>query len=103
MNPITGIAAARAASGPAAAAPPRSEMNSRRFMSSMGGLSISAADRPVRSVFRTSNLPQSGRKVLGEVLNRPAQFHVQQPSEKLLARNQQRPDAPRVLPTRAIQ
>src|SRR5262249_34700036 len=31
---------------------------------------IGAADGPVRSVFHTSNLPQSGRQVLGEVLNR---------------------------------
>jgi hypothetical protein len=37
-NPITGIAGccARAASGHATAVPPSSNMNSRRFMSSMG-------------------------------------------------------------------
>jgi hypothetical protein len=43
-------------------------MNSRRFMSSMGTSSpcaISAADRPVRTVFNSCNLGQRGRQVLG--------------------------------------
>src|SRR5262245_41751012 len=64
---------ARAASCHDAAAPPSSVMNSRRFMSEHGGLpplcAISAANRPVRSVFRTSNLGQRGRQVLGADLN----------------------------------
>jgi hypothetical protein len=66
-NPITGIAGccARAASGHAAA-PPSSEMNSRRLMSDIG---FPLALAP-RSVFRTLNLPQRGRQVLGADLNR---------------------------------
>src|SRR6516164_5347351 len=59
---------ARAASGQAATPPPSSVMNSRRFMSGMGTFSpmrYQPADRPVRSVFRTSNLGQRGRQVLG--------------------------------------
>jgi hypothetical protein len=55
------------ASGHAAAAPPSSVMNSRRFMSGMGTSSpmrISAAGWPVRLFFRTSSLPQGGPQVL---------------------------------------
>jgi hypothetical protein len=49
-------------------------MNSRRFMSSMGDFLPYAlsARRPTRALgFRTSNLPQGGRQVLGADLNCP--------------------------------
>ena len=55
-----GLAGARAASGHDIPAPPSSVMNSRRFMSSMGDFlpyAVSAADRPVQSVFRHISLP----------------------------------------------
>jgi len=51
---------ARDANRHAAAAPPTSVMNSRRFISSMGDFlpyAVSAADRPVQSVFRHISLP----------------------------------------------
>src|SRR5215467_8083180 len=59
---------ARAASGHAAAAPPSSVMNLRRFMSSIGDFLPIAADWPVRPVFRRFSLPQGGRQVLGAEL-----------------------------------
>jgi len=66
-NPVIDIAGccARAATDHAAA-PPRSVMNSRRLMSDMG-LPLALAPP---SVFRTLNLPQRGRQVLGANLNR---------------------------------
>jgi len=65
-NATTGIAGccARAASGHATAAPPRSDMNSRRLMSDMGFLPPWC-----RSVYRTLKLTQRGRQVLGADLN----------------------------------
>jgi hypothetical protein len=55
------------------AAPPSSVMKSRRFLSNMGDCfpyALSArGDRTVRSVYRTLNLPQGGRQVLGADLN----------------------------------
>src|SRR5262249_31792263 len=72
-NPTLDIlCCARAASGHAAAAPPSSVMNARRFMSSMGTSSpmrYQPADRPVRSVFRHLSLLQRGWLVLGSDLN----------------------------------
>jgi hypothetical protein len=56
---------ARAASGQAAAAPPSRVMNSRRLMPDIG---LPPAWRR-RSVYRTLNLPQRGRQVLGAGLN----------------------------------
>src|SRR6266481_7293898 len=69
-NPITGIAAccARAASGHAAA-PPRSAMNSRRLMPSMGTFSPVIWPVP-QSGGRTLSLPQANQQVLGPDLNR---------------------------------
>src|SRR5438445_4574847 len=62
-KPITGIGdcCARAASGHAAAAPPRSPMNSRRLMPDTAS--------PLQSVYCTLSLPQSGRQVLWAGLN----------------------------------
>jgi hypothetical protein len=64
----------RAASGHAAA-PPSSVMNARRFMLNMGtsspvGWSALPATGRRRSLYRTLNLPQNGRQVLGADLNR---------------------------------
>src|SRR5215471_21614956 len=68
---------ARAASDHDAAAPPSSVTNSRRFMPNMGSSSPAIwrrqraqIDRRRRSVYRTLNLPQNGRQVLGPDLNR---------------------------------
>ena len=58
----------RAASGQAAAAPPSSVMNLRRFMSSLGDFLPIAADWPVCPVFRRFSLPQGGRQILGAEL-----------------------------------
>jgi hypothetical protein len=64
-NPTLGIlCCARAASGHAAA-PPTSVMKSRRFMPDIGVPPASALP-----VFRTLNLLQNGRQVLGPDLNR---------------------------------
>ncbi len=64
---------ARAASGHAAAVPPKRDEVAPLHVRH-GGLpplcAISAADWPVRSVFRTSSLPQGGLHVLGADLNR---------------------------------
>jgi hypothetical protein len=57
---------ARASSGHAAAAPPRSVMNSRRLTLNIGGV-LPPWRR--RSVYRTLNLPHDGRQVLGTDLN----------------------------------
>src|SRR5215467_6056292 len=69
IHPIRGIVAAcgaRATSGHAAAAPPRSAMNSRRLLSNIG-LPPAWHRQPV---YLTLNLPQRGREVLGADLNR---------------------------------
>src|SRR5262249_26793802 len=72
-NPITGIdgCCARVASGRAAAVPPSSVMNSRRFMSDMGLLprTASQAAGPC-SRFAALSLTRSDRYVLGADVNR---------------------------------
>src|SRR5262249_41990857 len=81
-NPITGIAAccARAASGHAAAAPPSSDMNARRFMSDTGlslppaiphpSVGSTSKRRSLRSVYLGASLPWNARQVLGTDLDR---------------------------------
>src|SRR5262245_31893168 len=65
LYPYRILRCARAASGQAAAAPPMSVMNSRRLMPDIG---LPPALAP-RLVFRTFNLSQRGRQVLGADLN----------------------------------
>src|SRR5262245_59341399 len=64
MNPITGVACARAASGHAAAALPIRAIKSRRLTSGMGSPS-----EPAVSAYRTPRLPGRYRQVLGADLN----------------------------------
>src|SRR5215469_16380056 len=60
--------ARRAASGQAVTPPATSLMNSRRCMLDMG---ISLPCRVAPALYRTLNLPQNGRRVLGPDLNCP--------------------------------
>src|SRR5262249_53340300 len=87
--PITGIAAccARAASGPAAAAPPSSVRNWRRLRSSMGFSRKAAVP-----AYRRLRMPQKHPQVLGPDLNRSeSRWALPTP---VLPQNDSAPDAP---------
>src|SRR2546430_1584310 len=75
---IFGCCCARAASGPATAAPPSAKMNSRRLMLNIGlpPIRLSRRERlpageALQSVCRTVSLPLKGQQVLGADLNCP--------------------------------
>src|SRR6266487_3270191 len=75
---IFGCCCARAASGPATAAPPSAKMNSRRLMLNIGlpPIRLSRRERlpageALQSVCRTLSLPLKGQQVLGADLNCP--------------------------------